>query len=61
MCSVLDLESYLANYSSGHEAAIVTQVTNGNGPMPAFKDVLSESEINDVAAYVESMSTNGWS
>jgi mono/diheme cytochrome c family protein len=28
------------------------RVTNGQGAMPAFRDTLSEQEINDVAAYV---------
>ena len=31
---------------------VVSQVTNGGGPMPAFKDDLSEQEIRDVAAFV---------
>src|SRR6478609_5137414 len=30
--------------------AVVTQVTNGGGAMPPFKDQLSEQEIRDVAA-----------
>ena len=33
-------------------AAVVSQVTNGGGVMPAFGDSLSEQQINDVAAYV---------
>ncbi|MGN6797614.1 MAG: c-type cytochrome [Gaiellaceae bacterium] len=36
------------------EARIVTQVENGGGPMPAFKDQLSAKQIQDVAAYVSS-------
>ena len=32
--------------------AVVTQVTNGGGAMPSFKDELSEQEIRDVAAFV---------
>lgn len=32
--------------------AIVEQVTNGGGGMPAFGNTLSEQEIRDVAAYV---------
>lgn len=32
--------------------AVVTQVTNGGAVMPAFKDKLTEQQINDVAAYV---------
>jgi mono/diheme cytochrome c family protein len=31
---------------------IVTQVENGGGPMPAFKDQLSAKQIHDVAAFV---------
>src|SRR5262249_19873687 len=32
--------------------AVVRQVTNGGGGMPAFKGRLGKSEIRDVAAYV---------
>jgi mono/diheme cytochrome c family protein len=32
--------------------AVVAQVTNGGGGMPAFGDRLSEEEIRDVAAFV---------
>jgi mono/diheme cytochrome c family protein len=31
---------------------VVERVTNGKGPMPSFKDQLSEQQIQDVAAYV---------
>jgi mono/diheme cytochrome c family protein len=31
---------------------IVERVTNGAGPMPAFKDSLDEQQIQDVAAFV---------
>ena len=34
---------------------VVTQVTNGGGAMPPFKDTLSEQQIADVAAYVSSV------
>jgi mono/diheme cytochrome c family protein len=34
------------------EAAVVKQVTNGGGAMPAFKDQLSSAQIRQVAAYV---------
>jgi cytochrome c6 len=54
------LESYLANYSAGHEAAIQYQVTNGKNAMPAFGGKLSETDIADVAAYVEAQSQKGW-
>ena len=33
-------------------AAVVKQVTNGGGGMPAFTDSLSEADIQNVAAYV---------
>lgn len=32
----------------------VERITNGQGVMPAFKDQLSEEQINDVAAFVTS-------
>lgn len=32
--------------------AVVDQVKNGGGAMPAFADQLSEQEINDVAAFI---------
>jgi mono/diheme cytochrome c family protein len=32
--------------------AVVQQVTDGGGGMPAFKDQLSEKQIQDVSAYV---------
>jgi len=35
-----------------HFALVVTRVTNGKPPMPAFKDQLSQEQIRDVAAYV---------
>jgi cytochrome c551 len=34
-----------------------TQVTNGGGPMPSFKDQLSEQEIREVAAFVSGSSS----
>jgi mono/diheme cytochrome c family protein len=34
---------------------VVTQVTNGGGAMPPFKDSLSAQQIQDVAAYVSSV------
>jgi mono/diheme cytochrome c family protein len=41
------------------EAGAIEQVTNGGGGMPAFKDQLSEDEIEDVAAYVVQEITHG--
>jgi mono/diheme cytochrome c family protein len=37
--------------------AVVDQVTNGGGGMPAFKDKLSEQQIRDVAAFVSGQSS----
>jgi len=37
--------------------AVVSQVTNGGGPMPSFKGQLSEQEIRDVAAFVSGSSS----
>ncbi|TCD57015.1 cytochrome C [Synechococcus sp. BS56D] len=56
-----DLDAYLANYGSGHESAIAYQVTNGKNAMPAFGGKLSETDIADVAAYVDQQAGNGWS
>jgi cytochrome c6 len=54
------LESYLENYSADHAAAIAYQVTNGKNAMPAFGGKLSDTDIADVAAYVEDQSSKGW-
>ena len=40
--------------------AIVTQVTNGNGAMPAFGGKLTAAQIEDVATYVLSQADSGW-
>jgi cytochrome c6 len=36
-------------------AAVEKQVTNGGGVMPAFKDTLTQKQIQDVSAYVSSV------
>jgi cytochrome c6 len=54
------LEAYLENYSADHAAAIAYQVTKGKNAMPAFLGKLSETDIEDVAAYVEDMAAKGW-
>jgi cytochrome c6 len=56
-----DLDAYLDNYGNGHETAIAYQVTNGKNAMPAFGGKLSDTDIADVAAYVEQQAGNGWS
>ncbi|NJK29183.1 MAG: c-type cytochrome [Acaryochloris sp. SU_5_25] len=39
--------------------AIITQVTNGKGGMPAFGSSLSSTDIENVAAYVLGQADNG--
>ncbi len=55
------LEQYLFNYRLEHNVeAIVYQVANGRGAMPAFQGQLSDKAIADVAAYVKIQSESGW-
>jgi len=56
-----DLKAHLPNYLGAHESAIVAQVTYGLNEMPAFIGTLTETQISDVAAYVEQQAANGWS
>ena len=51
---IADLEKYGKNTVN----AIVTQVTNGNGAMPAFGDRLDEDDIKSVAKYVLNQASN---
>ena len=44
--------------SAKDKDAVVKQVTNGGGGMPAFKGQLTEQQIQDVSAYVTSEITN---
>jgi cytochrome c6 len=39
---------------------IVTQVTNGQAPMPAFKGVLTDAQIQEVSQYVLDKAEAGW-
>jgi len=55
-----DLDAYLSGYGEGHEAAIAAQVTKGKNAMPSFLGKLSDTDIADVAAYVEQQAGNGW-
>lgn len=56
------LEQYLFNYGTEHNVeAIVYQVANGRGAMPAFQGRLSNKDIVNVAAYVKDQSERGWS
>ncbi|WP_286132565.1 c-type cytochrome [Leptolyngbya sp. O-77] len=55
------LEKFLAGYGPNHnENAIVKQVTYGKGMMPAFKNRLTEDQIADIAAYVQSQAEKDW-
>jgi len=42
----------LQQYGKYEVEAIIKQVTNGNGAMPAFGERLGPDDIEDVAAYV---------
>ena len=59
MClSAQALEEFLAG--GFNEGAVVKQVTNGKGAMPAFGGRLSDEDIGNVATYVISTSKAGW-
>merc|ERR1712193_136308 len=44
----------LQQYGKYEVAQIITQVTNGNGAMPAFGERIAPDDIEDVANYVRS-------
>ncbi len=50
----------LVAYGKDTAEAIVYQVTNGNGAMPAFGGRLTPEQIENVAAYVLSQADQGW-
>jgi cytochrome c6 len=50
----------LKQYGMDSTDAIITQVTNGKGAMPAFKGRLKDEEIKAVAAYVLDQSAKDW-
>lgn len=50
----------LEKYEMYDAAAIITQVTNGKGAMPAFGSKLSGEQIENVAAYVLAQADNNW-
>ena len=51
----------LAKYGKDSAEAIIAQVTNGNGAMPAFSGKLDATQIENVAAYVLDQAEKGWS
>lgn len=50
----------LEQYGMNSAEAIIAQVTNGKGAMPAFKAKLKPEQIEDVAAYVLEQAGKGW-
>lgn len=52
--------SDLDQYSMASIEAIKTQVTNGKNAMPSFLGRLTETDIDDVAAYVLDKAEKGW-
>jgi cytochrome c6 len=50
----------LEEYGLYSSEAIVAQVTNGKGAMPAFGKKLKADEIENLAAYVLEQADNGW-
>ncbi|MCU0568418.1 MAG: c-type cytochrome [Oculatellaceae cyanobacterium Prado106] len=50
----------LDQYQMASVEAIKTQITNGKAAMPAFKGRLTDTEIEDVAAYVAEQAEQGW-
>merc|ERR1711965_552285 len=50
----------LQQYGKYEVEAIIKQVTNGNGAMPAFGERLGPDDIEDVANYVRAQADKGW-
>ena len=50
----------LKKYGMDSQEAIANLVANGKNNMPAYKDRLSEPEIQDISAYVLEQATQGW-
>lgn len=50
----------LQKYGMYSVDAIISQVTNGKGAMPAFSKRLKRNQIELVAAYVLEQADNGW-
>merc|ERR1719203_1749483 len=50
----------LQQYGKYEIAAIIKQVTYGNGAMPAFGEKLGPDDIEDVANYVRGQADKGW-
>ena len=50
----------LDKYEMNSLEAITYQINNGKNAMPAFKDRLTDAQIDDVATYVLSQAEKGW-
>lgn len=50
----------LKKYGMDSMEAVISIVTNGKNNMSAYKDRLSEQQIQDVAAYVLEQAEKGW-
>ena len=58
--SQTDLQAYLDSYTQDPIEAIEHQIENGKNAMPPYEGKLSVSEIDDVAAFVETQAEKGW-
>ena len=58
--SQADLQAHLDSYSSDHLEAIEHQIEMGKNAMPSYEGKLTEGDILDVAAYVETQAEKGW-
>ena len=58
--SQTDLQAHLESYGMDPLEAIEHQIENGKNAMPAYEGKLSDQDIADVAAYVESQAEQGW-
>ena len=59
--SQTDLQTHLESYGMDPLEAIEHQIENGKNAMPSYEGKLSDQDIVDVAAYVESQAEQGWS
>ena len=50
----------LKKYGMDSQDAIANLVANGNNNMPAYKERLSEPDIQDISAYVLEQAAQGW-
>ncbi len=53
-------QAALDKYGKNSVEAITAQIKGGMNAMPAFKDRLTNAQIEDVAAYVLKQAENGW-